>query len=221
VHIGFAPTSTGPLSATLTRATPAVALDGTGTTPSGGGGSTPAAGGGIPQCQNLDASTAFATPVGLTLDCSATVWNWQVTTPPAHGTVGAIGPQGQLTYTPADGFSGDDSFQYVAQGAGGSSTPATAIVHVGPGPLVDTTSGNTAKACTPRTVTVRLNRHGVHFTRVRVSVAGVLVKPKRTRTVWKATFALKGRLGQKVTVHVSGRRPDGRLVTTTRTLTAC
>jgi CSLREA domain-containing protein len=221
VSVGFAPAAAGALSATLTGASPSVALDGTGTTPSGGGGSTPASGGDVPQCRDLDASTAFATPVALTLDCSATVWSWQVLTPPAHGTVSAIGPTGQLTYTPADGFSGDDAFQYIAEGAGGRSTPATAVVHVGPGPLVVTTSGSTAKACTPRTVTVRLNAHGVHFTRVRVSVAGVLVKPKLTRTVWKATFALKGTQGQKVTVHISGRRTDGKLVTTKRALTAC
>jgi CSLREA domain-containing protein len=189
-------------------------------TPGGGGGAS-TAGGGIPQCRDLDASTGFATPVGLTLDCSATVWGWQISTPPAHGTVSAIGPAGRLTYTPADGFSGDDSFQYVAPGDGGSSTPATAVVHVGPGPLVDVTSRGTAKACTPRTVTVRLNAHGVRYTRVRVSVAGVRVKPKLAGTVWKATFALNGTPGQKVAVHVSARRTDGRLVTTTRTLTAC
>jgi CSLREA domain-containing protein len=218
----FAPSFLGGAAAQLTGVTPTVALTGTGTAAAGGGGgSSTAGGGGVPQCLDLNLSTAFQTAAATTLDCSATVWNWAIATAPEHGTLGPIGAQGQLTYTPADGFSGDDTFQYVAGGAHGSSAPATVVVHVGPGPLAVTTSSSSAKACTPRTVTIRLNPRGVHFTRVRVSVAGHAIKPTRTRTVWKATFVLKGQPGEQVAVAISGRRTDGKLVTTTRTLSAC
>jgi hypothetical protein len=47
------------------------------------------------------------------------------------------------------------------------------------------------------------------------------VKPRRTGTRWTASFALKGSPGQKVTVHISGRRSDGRLLQSTRRLTVC
>jgi hypothetical protein len=62
---------------------------------------------------------------------------------PAHGVV-ALAPDGGLrslaTYTPAAGFSGEDSFAYVATDARGlTSPPATARVHVPPAPAASPT----------------------------------------------------------------------------------
>ena len=69
---------------------------------------------------------------------------------PAHGVV-ALAPDGGLrslaTYTPAAGFSGEDSFAYVATDARGlTSPPATARVHVPPAPAASPT---VAPACRP------------------------------------------------------------------------
>jgi hypothetical protein len=174
-------------------------------------------------CGDLDLRTAFATPAAARLDCHGGVWTWAIVTPPTHGTLSAIGPTGALTYTPDDGFSGEDRFRYVAQGAAGRSAPATAIVHVDArrAAAADPPASTPVRACTPRTVTIRLNPRGVRFTSARVTVDGATVTPRRTRTVWKATFTLKGAPGEQTTVRISGRRTDGRLVTTSRTLTAC
>ena len=53
-----------------------------------------------------------------------------VATGPSHGTVSVSGLT--FVYTPTPGFSGTDSFTYVATNAGGDSTPATVTVTVTP-----------------------------------------------------------------------------------------
>jgi hypothetical protein len=53
---------------------------------------------------------------------------------PAHGSV-TLQADGSFTYTPNSGYSGDDSFQYVAEdGRGGNSAPATVTIHVASAP---------------------------------------------------------------------------------------
>lgn len=51
-----------------------------------------------------------------------------VSSQPANGSATASGTT--ITYTPADGFSGTDSFTYTATNAAGTSTPATATINV-------------------------------------------------------------------------------------------
>ena len=84
-------------------------------------------------CANVAGSVAFDTPITIALSCSdadpvkltfATVAN------PAHGTLGAISPSGQVTYTPAAGYSGPDSFSYMASDSQGSSNTATATLTI-------------------------------------------------------------------------------------------
>jgi len=50
---------------------------------------------------------------------------------PAHGTA-TVAPGGTVTYVPADGFSGTDTFTYRATDGEGGSDVATVTVHVGP-----------------------------------------------------------------------------------------
>ncbi len=84
-------------------------------------------------CANVAGSVAFDTPITIALSCTdadpvpltlATVAN------PAHGTLGAISPSGQVTYTPALGYSGPDSFSYMASDSQGSSNTATATLTI-------------------------------------------------------------------------------------------
>jgi VCBS repeat-containing protein len=58
----------------------------------------------------------------------------RLSAPPAHGSV-TLQADGSFTYTPNSGYSGDDSFQYVAEdGRGGNSAPATVTIHVASAP---------------------------------------------------------------------------------------
>jgi hypothetical protein len=212
--VGFAPTTAGAKVAGIDGPAPAVGLGGTGVAAPP---PTPPAGGGVPQCRDLVASTPFATALGIELECTATVWNWAITHAPRHGTLSPITSEGQVGYTPDPGFSGDDSFRYVAESGGGQSAPATVVVHVGAGPATTASSGATAGSCPTRRVTVRLNPRGVHFVRAKVSVDGAPVKAQRDGTRWTASFDATG----TVTVHISGRRGDGGLSKRTRTLTVC
>ncbi|KKB11471.1 hypothetical protein VE25_12620 [Devosia geojensis] len=69
-----------------------------------------------------------------------------VASAPAHGTASVVGAS--ITYTPAPGYSGPDSFTYTATNAGGTSAPATVTILVSaptialsPGALPDATAG--------------------------------------------------------------------------------
>jgi uncharacterized protein YhjY with autotransporter beta-barrel domain len=86
---------------------------------------------------------ASATPVPLSLS-GGTALSVAVGTPPSHGTATVSGLG--ITYTPATGYFGADSFTYTATNDGGMSTPATVSITVGvpPAPTVSAVSGGTA-----------------------------------------------------------------------------
>lgn len=85
-----------------------------------------------PACGNASASTAFATPVAIPVSCpdanGDTVTLARVDGP-AHGTIAISGLT--ATYTPAAGFSGDDSFRVKGSDGTNVGAPATVTVHVG------------------------------------------------------------------------------------------
>lgn len=56
---------------------------------------------------------------------------------PLHGTL-TLNPDGSLTYIPASGYSGADSFTYTASDGTLASAPATVSITVGPAPAADT-----------------------------------------------------------------------------------
>lgn len=58
-------------------------------------------------------------------------------TQPAHGTV-VVGKDGSATYTPADGYSGDDTFDYTVTDGNGKSDTVTVTVLVRPAAVNDT-----------------------------------------------------------------------------------
>jgi len=91
----------------------------------------------LPACSDISANVAYQTPTPLTLDCSdadGRAVTYAITGAPAHGTLGGVGAGGQVTYTPAAGFSGVDSFAFTAQNADGTASPATAHITVGQPP---------------------------------------------------------------------------------------
>ena len=85
-------------------------------------------------CSNLSAEVPYDTATALTLSCSdadGKPVGYAITANPAHGTLSAVGAAGQVTYTPAAGYGGPDSFTFTAHNADGTSAPATAQLTVG------------------------------------------------------------------------------------------
>ncbi|WP_232381150.1 Ig-like domain-containing protein [Paenibacillus tianjinensis] len=76
-------------------------------------------------------------------------------TPASHGTV-TVGANGQVTYTPNEGYSGSDSFTYTVKDTDGAeSNPATVSVTVTSAPIL-----NTAPSAVADTLTVAENGSG-------------------------------------------------------------
>ncbi|PZE90467.1 hypothetical protein DEI95_11975 [Curtobacterium sp. MCBD17_008] len=85
---------------------------------------------------------------------------------PADGTLVLDAAAGTYTYTPADGFSGTDRFDYTATDATGATTSATVTITVRPSATADAT---TTPANRPVTVDVQANDHGTGLTTAVVS----------------------------------------------------
>jgi Tol biopolymer transport system component len=92
-----------------------------------------------PVAQDGSASTDAGTPVTITLvatDADGDPLTYAIVTGPAHGTLSGIAPN--LSYTPAAGYSGPDSFTFTANDGSADSNVATvsitvnAVDHVAP-----------------------------------------------------------------------------------------
>jgi len=91
-----------------------------------------------PQCEDVAELTQSGAPVTVALVCDDEVdspLTYRIASGPANGTLGPI-VNGSVTYTPAAGFSGVDSFTYQAASAHGSSEPAIAFVTVAEPPII-------------------------------------------------------------------------------------
>jgi 6-phosphogluconolactonase (cycloisomerase 2 family) len=111
-------------------------------------------------CQNVAASVPSNTPTSVTLNCSEASIDpltYTIVSGPAHGTLGAVSPSGQVTYTPSANYTGSDSFTYMATDAQGSSNIATVTLTIGAGPAV-------VVAAARQTVTARVGNHRLKLT---------------------------------------------------------
>jgi DNA-binding beta-propeller fold protein YncE len=87
-----------------------------------------------PTCSDVSAAVAYQTPTPLTLDCSdadGKPVTLAIEGAPSHGSLGTVDSAGQVTYTPAAGYSGPDSFTFTASNEDGTAAPATATITVG------------------------------------------------------------------------------------------
>lgn len=94
----------------------------------------------IPSASDVTASGMQDTPISLTLigasnDGGTVIF--ATTTSPSHGTLDAISGTG-VTYTPASGYTGPDSFQFVATEGATSSAPATVVLTINATPASGT-----------------------------------------------------------------------------------
>jgi len=124
----------------------------------------PAAAPAAPVAVNDTATTVQGTVVGINLtanDTNCPPCTVAIVTSPAHGTAVANSPvAGAVTYTPAPGFIGTDTFTYTASNAGGTSNTANVTVTVVPNPLTDVVTIQAAN----------LNRNGSFSVRGKVSL---------------------------------------------------
>lgn len=105
---------------------------------------------GAPVAQNDTASTAFGTPVAISVlgndsDPNSLPLTVTQVTAPAHGSA-AINPNNTITYTPQAGYAGADSFKYVISNGHGGTASATVSVTVGapPQPVANNDTATTA-----------------------------------------------------------------------------
>jgi len=88
-----------------------------------------------PKCQALTAVTPFGRATTLQLQCAdllgAPVSSYAILAGPTHGTATLNSSTGAVTYTPAPGYSGPDSFSFDATSSHGAGTPATATITIG------------------------------------------------------------------------------------------
>jgi hypothetical protein len=85
-----------------------------------------------PACQDVSVSAQAGKPVSIPLTCSDPNGNpltLAISAPPAHGTLGAI-TGNAVTYTPATGYRGDDTFTYLANDGAANSALATVRIRV-------------------------------------------------------------------------------------------
>jgi CSLREA domain-containing protein len=84
----------------------------------------------LPSCQSLAVATGVGQPVAVPLHCSdpaGAAVTYAIDSSPMHGTLGPLNQAtGQVTFTPASGYSGADAFSYHGTSINGSA-PAAAV----------------------------------------------------------------------------------------------
>src|SRR5581483_9396100 len=79
--------------------------------------------------QTVTTSQGVAVAIVVTAsDPDGDALTYSVANPPAHGSLTGVAPN--LTYTPAAGFTGSDSFTFTANDGTVDSNPATLTIHV-------------------------------------------------------------------------------------------
>jgi hypothetical protein len=81
-----------------------------------------------PECHDVTARTTAGEAVRVTLDCAdpnGDVLDLRVLDRPEHGSVGPVGADGAVRYTPAAGYTGEDAFTFAASDGAQDAAPAT------------------------------------------------------------------------------------------------
>jgi outer membrane autotransporter protein len=149
-----------------------------------------------PSAGSASASVAFNSSNNpITLNLGGNPTSVAVASAPSHGTANAAGTA--ITYTPTTGYTGTDSFTYVASNAAGTSTAATVTITVSPpsAPTVTaasaTTAYNTATSINLASAISGLNITGVNIAAApshgTVSVSGETVTYTPSATFYGGT----------------------------------
>jgi hypothetical protein len=149
-----------------------------------------------PTCQPVNATTATGTPVTVQLTCTDALGGpvtYAITGAPSHGTVSVGASTGRATYTPAAGFSGNDSFSFNATSSHGTGASATASIVV--------TTGSTApRDSKPKLSPTRFIPFASGSTIVAAKARGTLISYTDTQSA-TTVFTVQRAIGTGVISH--------------------
>jgi glycine rich protein/Big-like domain-containing protein len=160
-----------------------------------------------PSCQDVTSSTLGGKALMVQLMCTefaSRPLTYAIVGAPAHGTLSAVAATGHVTYTPAAGFSGNDSFTYDASSTNGSSNIASVLILVRPPSVAKARHAHAHRTSAEIPVTCDYSGVGVGPScdvTVTMSVTEIL----RANTVVSVTSAKPGRPRKIRTVVTVGR----------------
>ena len=159
-----------------------------------------------PACQNLTTNTSYHQTVAVELKCTefaARTLTYAIVTAPAHGTLSGDPAGGQITYTPAAGFSGTDSFTYDASSTNGTSSQVTVSITVAPTSVAQ--AGHARKSESGAKLPVRCHIDGVGAApQCHVTATINSVKDKAI-TLGRATIVIRAGQAEILTISLNGR----------------
>lgn len=162
-----------------------------------------------PTCQDVTSSTPVGGAVGVQLACTefaSRPLTYTIVGAPAHGTLSAVAAMGQVTYTPAAGFRGSDSFTYEASSTNGTSNVASVSIAVSPPSMAK--AGHAHASRTGAKIPVTCSHSGVGGGSSCDVAVTMSARPKTTRkvvTVGQVSVVIGAGKAQVVDVRLNGK----------------
>ena len=160
-----------------------------------------------PSCQDVTASTPFELRLTVQLKCTEFAGEpltYAIVDPAAHGTLSAIGPTGEVTYTPAARFVGTDSFAYDASSTNGTSIAASVSIRVTSRSVAG--ARHARRSETGAEIPITCTAYGVGATRdCVVTVTISVTRTTKVVTVGRATAVIRAGHVHLVAISLNGR----------------
>jgi hypothetical protein len=160
-----------------------------------------------PMCQNVTRTTPYGLAVIVKLDCTEFAGQpltYAVVGRPGHGRLSRLTSRGQVTYTPAMGFVGTDSFAYDASSTNGTSIAASVSITVTPRSVAGARHARRSK--TGAMIPITCTAHGVGATRpCEVTVTMSVTRTTKVVTVGRAAAVVRAGHIQIVAIALNGR----------------
>jgi hypothetical protein len=162
-----------------------------------------------PTCQNVTGSTPYGLAVVVQLNCTEFAGQpltYAIVGAPAHGRLSGLKAGGHVTvtYTPAAGFVGIDSFTYDASSTNGTSTAASVSITVTPRNVAG--AGHARKSATGAKLPITCTAHGVAAARAcDVTITMSVTQRTKVVTVGRATAVVRAGHVEIVAISLNGR----------------
>ncbi len=162
-----------------------------------------------PTCQNVNTSTPYGLPVAVLLNCTEFAGQpltYAIAVAPAHGRLSGLeaGGDGTVTYTPAAGFVGNDSFTYDASSTNGISAPASVSITVTPRSVAG--AGHARRSGTGAEIPITCTVHGSAAKRVcDVTLTMSVTRKTKLVTVGRTTVVVRAGHIETVTISLNGK----------------
>ncbi len=172
-----------------------------------------------PVCQPVAVTTHAGAAVPVTLRCAdpaGVTVTYNTAISPSHGTLSGLDTAGgKVTYTPESGFSGADTFTYLATSINGTATPATATITVTPPGTPGGVGGPPAAKVRPVITNARMTNRRFRIAR---GATAVIARRVPLGSAFVFRFSTAARLRIALSRLLPGRRVGRRCVAPTRAL---